>query len=406
MTILFVSDPNSDGHLPPVLTELAARGHEVQVFNPAAFPESATVTVETTPSGPRTVIAWEGQVIDLAGVGSVWYRRPGHFALPEGLADKEAEWLRGECSALVNGIYATTDALWVSEPHRLRRADLKLLQLHIAQRLGFRVPTYTVTNDPERARSFLAEHPDGVVVKGLWLPTILLQDRVGMIYTHRVTPQDAEQLDSVRHGPTFLQAFVPKARDIRVTVIGEQIFAAGIESMTVAEARVDFRRAEMMALPHRPVTLPEPVAAACLGIVRELGLRFGAIDLLETPEGDYVFLENNPNGQWYWIEVMTGQPMARAMADLLEQGERAHGREAKRRVAAASPPGAPRILPLGEQTLPFSSRRTASEDGPERARLGSLTATRAWLARKRGEVLLHVGDVEESQWDGTSVTGS
>jgi len=262
-----VSDPTVDGHILPVLTELGRRGHEVQVFNPADFPGSATVTVDSTPSGARAFITGEQQVIDLARVGSVWYRRPGKFILPPELLPEEAEWLRGECSALLNGIYANTDALWVSDPHSLRRADLKLLQLRIAQRLGFCVPAYMVTNDPERARSFLAEHPNGVIVKGLWLPTIQLAHRAGVIYTHLVTEKDAEQLESVRYGPTFLQVFVPKARDIRVTLIGEEIFAAGIESMTVADAHVDFRRAEIMDVPHRSVTLPEPVAAACLALV-------------------------------------------------------------------------------------------------------------------------------------------
>lgn len=47
-------------------------------------------------------------------------------------------------------------------------------------------------------------------------------------------------------------------------------------------------------------------------------LRFAAIDMIVTPEGDHVFLEANPNGQWAWIEDETGLPIAAAMADALE----------------------------------------------------------------------------------------
>lgn len=397
MSILIITDPTNDGHLYPVLTELGRRGNQIQVFNPSAYPLSAVINVESTPSASRTVISWEEQEIDLAEVGSVWYRRPGNLNLPEELTPKEAEWLKGEAAALINGIYANTDALWVSEPHLLRRADLKLLQLRLARELGFRTPEYLVTNDPDKARSFIDAHPAGVIIKGLWKPMILTEERAGMIYTHLVTPEDLEQLDSVRYGPTFFQALVPKSRDIRVTVIGDEIFPAGIDSMLVKEARIDFRAAEMMDLPHEPVTLPAPVAEACLAIVKRLGLNFGAIDLLETPDGDYVFLENNPNGQWYWVEMMTGQPMARAMADLLERGEVERGRGPDLDRAFDLIPRKPHVMAVGEHTIPVTGRGTATvADSNGASSAVDLMATRAWLEKKKDNVLLHVGDTATS----------
>jgi D-alanine-D-alanine ligase-like ATP-grasp enzyme len=47
-------------------------------------------------------------------------------------------------------------------------------------------------------------------------------------------------------------------------------------------------------------------------------LRFAALDFIVTPDGEYVFLEANPNGQWAWIEHETGLPIAAAIADALE----------------------------------------------------------------------------------------
>ena len=390
MSILLVTDPHTDGHVRPVLLELLRRGHDVQIFDPGAYPGMSTITIDSTASGPHAVVRQADQAIDLGEVGSVWYRRPGDFGLPEELATGEAEWLRRECVALINGIYANTDALWVSAPHLIRHAELKLLQLRLAQQLGLRVPDYTVTNDPERARTFLSERPDGVIVKALSIPTIQLEDRAGAIYTHPVSAHDAEQIESVRYGPTFFQALVPKARDIRVTVIGEQLFAAGIESMTVAESRVDFRQAEIMDLPHMPIQLPGPVTRACVELVRQLGLQFGAIDLIETPGGEYVFLEINPNGQWYWIELMTGQPLASAMADLLEKGELERGRHPDPRKAHVSSPRKPHVLPVGDQTIPLNRELEFGAEGLD-VRIDAV-ATNAWLEKKGDETLLHVGD--------------
>ena len=52
-------------------------------------------------------------------------------------------------------------------------------------------------------------------------------------------------------------------------------------------------------------------------LIRALGLVYGAADFRRTPEGDYVVLEVNPAGEWRFVEERTGQPITRAVADLL-----------------------------------------------------------------------------------------
>ena len=68
-------------------------------------------------------------------------------------------------------------------------------------------------------------------------------------------------------------------------------------------------RAEVYDLPHRVLTLPQSVGTQCIDLVSRLGLMFGAIDLILAPDGRYLFLEINPNGQWYWLEEITGVPL-------------------------------------------------------------------------------------------------
>ena len=52
-------------------------------------------------------------------------------------------------------------------------------------------------------------------------------------------------------------------------------------------------------------------------LVRRLGLHYGTIDMVLTPDGRYVFLEINPNGQYLWIEKQSGLPITEAVCDLL-----------------------------------------------------------------------------------------
>jgi len=51
--------------------------------------------------------------------------------------------------------------------------------------------------------------------------------------------------------------------------------------------------------------------------VARLGLCYGAIDMILTPDGRYVFIELSPNGQYLWIEHETGLPISDAICDLL-----------------------------------------------------------------------------------------
>lgn len=52
----------------------------------------------------------------------------------------------------------------------------------------------------------------------------------------------------------------------------------------------------------------------------ELGLVYGALDFVVTPDGQWVFLEVNPGGQFGWLQLYTGLSMTDALADVLAAG--------------------------------------------------------------------------------------
>ena len=45
------------------------------------------------------------------------------------------------------------------------------------------------------------------------------------------------------------------------------------------------------------------------------GLNFGCFDFAITKTGEPVFLECNPNGQWLWVQNLTGMPIGKAIAE-------------------------------------------------------------------------------------------
>ena len=142
-------------------------------------------------------------------------------------------------------------------------------------------------------------------------------------YTLVVSTRDVGYAGALRRGPVIFQAYVPKRLELRVTVVGSAVFAAEIHSQHTRRTRHDWRRYDHYQTPLGRHALPDDVAGRCRRLVAELGLCYGAIDLILTPDGRYVFLEINPNGQYLWIEEATGLPISDALCDLLMAGARA-----------------------------------------------------------------------------------
>jgi glutathione synthase/RimK-type ligase-like ATP-grasp enzyme len=114
-----------------------------------------------------------------------------------------------------------------------------------------------------------------------------------------------------------VQSEILKQYDVRVTVVGERVFATAIWSQDNEETITDWRKGSRPDLRHEKIVLDQRVERQCVKLVQRLGLRYGAIDLVCDQSGKLWFLEINPNGQWAWIENLTGYPIAAAIVDEL-----------------------------------------------------------------------------------------
>ncbi len=72
-----------------------------------------------------------------------------------------------------------------------------------------------------------------------------------------------------------------------------------------------------MTLRMQPADLPDDIALKVRAFMRRMGLWFGCLDMIIQPDGTYVFLEINPNGQWLWIQECTGLPLLEEFTNLL-----------------------------------------------------------------------------------------
>lgn len=325
--ILIVTNP-ADVHKDAVAAILRERGIPFQRFDPAAYPVEVSLTHRFGRDGSTgSELRSGGTRIDLGALTAVWFRRPGDPVPHAEITNPTTrEQVVETCATALQGVWDCLTCLAVpAPPATLRRASLKLPQLRLAAELGFTVPPTLVTTDPDEFLAFWQEHAGKVITKSV--TTAALRRDAGdgterglLRYTEVVTPRDLGYAAALRYCPVIAQAYVPKRIELRVTVVGDRVFAAAIGSQESRRTQHDWRRYDDLRTPHFPYELPDAVAERCARLVARLGLVYGAIDLIVTPDDDHVFIEINPNGQYLWIEHETGLPISEAIADLLERG--------------------------------------------------------------------------------------
>lgn len=305
--IVILSHPG-DLHARAVRRELS--GERVEIVDTGALGAGDHLTFH---EGRRLAAVWtraSGEEIDLLAARAIWDRRMSTPRVPE---CAERELAIRQWDALVLGTLEALPVRMVNPP-LLDRYLHKPFQLAQARRVGLRVPETAITSRADVARAFVRERGGEVVHKPLG------GSRSRMLATRRFDGASAEALGALRLAPEIFQEAVSGGRELRVTVVGARIFAAEFRPQSV-DGRLD-EDAE-----YRPHLLPATVELQVHALMARLGLHYAAIDMKLTDEGDHVFLELNPQGQFLYVEILTGMPIAAAMAALLaEKDGRSCGR--------------------------------------------------------------------------------
>ncbi|HTW92135.1 MAG TPA: ATP-grasp ribosomal peptide maturase [bacterium] len=303
-----------------VVAELNVLGGRFIRLNTESYPSSAAVELRYSGGTATGLLHTVHGDVPLDSIETVWFRKPNPPSVSPAVVDEQARsFARQECEAMLSGFYRVlARSFWVSSPDVIRRANDKLLQLAAAQEVGFAVPDTLVTTDPQAARRFCVSGGSERIVKPLKSGAVECPDgKLELIYTSVVTQADVSNIDLVAFSPCLFQEYVPKLYEVRVTIIGERIFAVGIDSQASASSKVDWRRNNCQGLRYFELELPDEVAAKCRQFVEWYGLQFSAMDFVVTPKHEYVFLENNPNGQWAWLDLELRNGMTRYMAEFL-----------------------------------------------------------------------------------------
>jgi hypothetical protein len=354
MTILLLS-PVGDFHCETVAGILRKRGENILHCDFGRFPSDFQLSSAFDRHGSQQSFLFTARGrYKLDEVTAVWDRsHMGNKSIHPVKLGMEA-YIRAESRTFLDGLYyMLPKALWISPPSQVRAAEIKILQKQIAARLGFLIPDTCIGNVLELACALTERHNE-MAIKSIyrtfvdyeltpwekvkrffynaknrkmleeyrhtdWHMWDSLQYRCRqMVYTQKFTKDKAETyLADIPACPVILQEYIPKKLELRITVVGKKIFPCAIYSQEAqGHGMVDYRGHED-EVRHEVYKLPAEIEEKCFALLRELGLQYGSIDMIVTPDEEYFFLEINSNGQFLWVQEKTGMPIAEAVADLL-----------------------------------------------------------------------------------------
>jgi glutathione synthase/RimK-type ligase-like ATP-grasp enzyme len=207
---------------------------------------------------------------------------------------------------------------WINRPEANLKASNRLMQLAIAREVGFKIPSTLITNDPNAAAGFYQKHDGQIILKALHHHGIEIEGKVYSMYTHSLTKDSLSRLDDLIYAPCILQGQLNKKSELRVTIVGDKVFAAELDTQTIPNCRDDLHRGKLSEIPKKAVKLDSETETSCLKMMNTFGLKYCAFDFILNENNPPYFLEINPSGDWYWIEHDTKLAITDTMVNLIE----------------------------------------------------------------------------------------
>jgi len=259
--------------------------------------------------------------IDLKHIKSIWWRRPKDLYDVLDTDHQISRFVADEFMATLWSFATTFETYWMNPPLMARELleHNKLHQIKIAQKVGLKVPETIITNNPKVLEEFVLSVGGKLAIKSVKsrLFTDKKNDTEG-IYTQCVDLKTViENSESIKLAPVMAQKYIPKKLELRITVVGKNIFCCSIDSQSSKRTMHDWRRYDLQNVEHSEFILPKEIQSKLLKLMNLWSLKYGAIDMILTPDGEYYFLEINPSGQYQWIEGMTGMPISETIAKTL-----------------------------------------------------------------------------------------
>jgi len=327
MNVLIITYTGDNNCIKTVTESIEAKGGKVYRFNTDKYPTQYMMKAEFS-AGKTPSLRLSGPNFDInlsEDIDAIWYRRiriGGEFS-----PDMDRQLRIPSIAESKSTFYGMLNSLgkFTFDPFtKMRYAENKQMQLQLAQQVGLEIPETLITNDADAVKAFYNRLKKPLITKMQHAFAVYRDGDEQVVFTNEIGEKDMDDLEGLNICPMQFQEKVEKKLELRITVVGDKVFAAAIDSKSLKGSELDWRREGHNTLQAWvPYELPEDIKNKLLQMMEILGLNYGAADILLTPDDRYLFLEINPAGEFFWIDMFMDNKISDAIADvLLGRGKR------------------------------------------------------------------------------------
>lgn len=303
-----------------VMKRLKELGKEAYRMNSDLFSSKLSFDYSLSDNKNTVQIQIDDRVIDANAVEAVWYRKLWQAEAPDELDDDFKEIYLQEYYTMQNIFFESLrDVPWfnpIAKDHEI--SNNKFGQLSVAAQNGIEIPKSLFTNNQEQVKAFFYEECNKQMIAKLHgtLSRSMLGD-TPFFPTTQITEPNLAGLATLIYCPMIFQEMIPKAYELRIIYVDGEFFAGKINAGQSERGKTDWRIATDIYFKWEPYKLPDPVATSLSKMMQQMGLFFGAIDMIRHQDGRYIFLEVNPQGEWGMLQRDLSYPIGETIAEKL-----------------------------------------------------------------------------------------
>ncbi len=318
--ILCLSHSRDFYNIDIVQKRLGELGHESVRLDTDRFSDQVSFAFGGNAFPFHFTLQLDGRTIDTRDITAVWYRKLWGIQAPAELDPQYRAIFYQEYDTMRDLFFdALQHVPWMNPMQRDHHiGGNKALQLELAQKNGLQIAPTLFSNDPEKVRSFFYAQCNGAMIAKLHGTLSRNMSGGGAMFpTTRILEQDLEQLDALPYCPMIFQEFIPKVYELRIAYVDGAFFAGKIDTGDSEKGKTDWRIATDVPVAWQAYQLPDSLQHSLTGMMRDMGLLFGAIDMIRHRDGRYFFLEVNPQGEWGMLQRDLGYPIGETIAEKL-----------------------------------------------------------------------------------------
>lgn len=286
-------------------------------FNTDEFAVNCRLNYNLQHAHPSVCISTGNQQVCAAEITGVWYRKPWKLKVPPELDPAYQQIFTREYQTYLRIFFNQLSHVpWMNKietDHTI--GNDKLQQLSAASAAGLTIPRSVFTNDPETICGFFESCSGNLIVKLHGSLSKSMDGNAAFFPTTRLQPTDLDRLDQLAYCPMIFQEYIPKDYELRVVYVDGDFFTGKIPYE--GNEATDWRAIRDSQIVWQQYQLPQQVCEKLTAMMQQLDLTFGAIDIIKNKEGDYVFLEVNPQGEWGMLQKYLDYPIGETIAQKL-----------------------------------------------------------------------------------------